>query len=136
VTEFKKEKKEEKEIRWNWVGITLAMYLLLYVAPIAAGVWFSLPEEPDGIVAIFLGVWLFGGMVLVSGLAGYLSEGVTIVEPALAAAILFIIGMLVERASLKSQPRSLTDILANIGILSVIFVLAVLGAWYGEKIQA
>ena len=81
------------KFQWKWVGITLAMYLVFYLLPLVFGV--LLIRSGGGNIGItIVGAWLFGGIIIVAAVAGYLSKGVTILEPAIASISMIFLWML------------------------------------------
>lgn len=115
-----------KKLQWKWVGISTIMYALLYLLPLLV-----LANSLE----VLAFIWLFAGIIVVSGLAGYLSEGVTIVEPAIAGAgliVLFFVGsILFIPRQINMQAVSIAMVVTAVGV----FVLSLVGSWLGESIQ-
>ena len=62
------------------------MYILFYILPIfIVGDYFT-----NKVGVQFIGAWMFGGIIIIAAIAGYLSHGITIWEPAVAGAGLVI----------------------------------------------
>ena len=115
-----------KKLQWRWVGISMVLYALFYLLPL---IIFAMSAE------VLTSVWVFAGVIIISAVAGYLSEGITIVEPAIAGAglmFLFFIAMIVV------MPQHINVSIAAVGMAVVmvgIFLLSLLGAWLGERAQ-
>ena len=126
-----------KEFQWKWVGISLLMYLVFYFLPLTL--------VPGGMLsgtvvtkasAMFIGVWSFAGMIVISAVAGYLSKGVTIREPATAAVGLVILSLVAVQMKFNAAIQVTTQgILGLIIALAVVAGLSLAGAWFGEILQ-
>lgn len=107
------------------------MFVLLYVLPLlgASSIRGSFGDK-------IIGGWTFGGIIVISALAGFLSKGVTIWEPAIAGGFLTVVwyaGFQIITAT-KGAPVKLE--IAQLGVIMVaIFGLSLLGAGLGEGIQ-
>ena len=120
------------KLQWKWVGITFVFYLLFYLLPLVI----TIELFPNAFIVP--GIWIFGGIVIVAAIAGYMSEGITIWEPAIAAAgltvlllgytALFVFPMAFQGAFLRGV---IFIVLPSI----VVFVLSMTGAWFGERAQ-
>ncbi len=120
------------KLQWKWVGITFVFYLLFYLLPLI------LTVELFPNTLIIPGIWIFGGIIIVAAIAGYISEGVTIWEPAIAAAGLtvllfgytavFVFPMAFRGAFLQG---ALFIVFPSI----IVFILSLTGAWMGERAQ-
>ncbi len=116
-----------KKLQWKWVGISVVLYAAFYLIPLV--IFASLNT------ALPAAIWIFAGVIIVAAVAGYLSEGVTIVEPAIAGAALM---LLFFAAMIISMPRQINVGAASVGMLVIavgVFLLSLLGAWIGERAQ-
>jgi len=122
-----------KKLQWKWVGITLLLYVVFYPLPSVIAYYLLTPKA----FQIFFGMWLFAGIIIIGAVAGYLSEGVTLWEPAIAAAgfiALFLIAMIIP----PGGPAGLTvfqSVVQFVTIIVVFFFFSLLGAWIGERAQ-
>lgn len=126
-----------KGIQWKWVWISLLMYLLFYFLPLAL--------VPGGIIsgavvtkssAIFIGLWSFAGLIIIAAIAGFLSEGVTVREPALAAIGVMILWVVSVQMRFNSAIRFTFEATAAFVLaLFIVGLLALGGAWFGEQLQ-
>jgi peptidoglycan/LPS O-acetylase OafA/YrhL len=126
---------QPKKLQWKWVGITYAMYLLLYLLPMyLVGNFIT-----DKISVQLVGGWMFGGIIIIAALAGYLSKGVTIWEPAIAGAGLVLAFFIVVTVYVKvfiNPSYSYSGEFFGILIpMIIVFLLSLLGAWLGERAQ-
>ncbi|HTR82252.1 MAG TPA: hypothetical protein VMM58_11540 [Bacteroidota bacterium] len=125
------------KFQWNWVAITFLMYFVFYLLPIlfAGGVFGDFVIGKTA--SMFIGAWSFGGALILPAIAGYLSRGVTIWEPAVAGVGLVILWFIAYRIFIArySGGSIFLDIPYLITILVVIFLLSILGAWFGERAQ-
>lgn len=126
------------QFQWNWFGITLAMYLIFLVAPLSLSVGIT---DYSSWIYGFFSSWLFAGVILIAGITAYLSKGLTIWEPALASLCMMIVytiavygvrTMLYQNAGYLVKHGVMDSFLPII----IVFLLSLLGAWLGEKIQA
>ena len=125
------QEQESQRLQWKWVWITLGMFVLLYVLPLlgASSIRGNFGDK-------IIGGWSFGGIIVISALAGFLSKGVTIWEPAIAGGFLTVIwyaGFQIISAT-KGAPVKL-EIGPLLVIMVAIFGLSLLGAGLGEGIQ-
>ena len=67
------ESTQPKKLQWKWVWISLLLYAVFYLVPLF---FFAYKVE------VLLFVWMFAGIIVIAAVAGYLSPGVTIAEPA------------------------------------------------------
>ena len=120
------------KLQWKWVGITFVFYVLFYLLPL---IIFSelLPN-----LWIIPGIWIFGGIIVVAAVAGYISEGVTIWEPAIAAVglVILLLGYIALFVFQMAFRGAFLRGLIFIAIPAIIvFVLSLTGAWLGERAQ-
>lgn len=128
---------QPKKLQWDWVGITFVMYMICYLLPIlvVGGVFGNFVVSYKA--GIFIGAWSFGGAVILPALAGYISKGITILEPAIAGVGLVVLWFLAYRVFIArySAASVSEDIPSLITIMVIIFALSLLGAWLGERAQ-
>ncbi len=127
-----------KPFQWKWVWLSLLMYILFYFLPLAL--------IPGGVLTdtsltsgqgFFVTFWIFAAPVLIAAVAGYLSKGVTIKEPTVAALGLILLWSIAVQIRLNSAFQfSTTNVLQILVGLVVIGILAFIGAWLGERIQS
>jgi hypothetical protein len=120
------------KLQWKWVGITFIFYVMFYLLPLVA----TIEIFPN--LLIIPGIWIFGGIIIVAAAAGYISEGVTIWEPAIAAAGLTV--LLLAYTALVSFPMAfrgafLRGVIFVLMPAAIVFVLSLTGAWLGERAQ-
>ena len=121
-----------KKLQWKWVGITLFMYIIFYPLPLFVAYYILAPKAAE----IIIGTWLFAGIIIIGAIAGYLSKGVTLLEPAIAGAgfiILFIIAIATQ--SLPAGLSILQSIVQLIVTIIFFFLMSLFGAWLGECTQ-
>ncbi|MCX6121259.1 MAG: hypothetical protein NTX44_06530 [Ignavibacteriales bacterium] len=126
-----------KKLQWKWVGITLLLYVVFYPAPVVIA-YYLLTQKA---VQIFIGMWLFAGIIIIGAVAGYLSEGVTLWEPAIAAAgfiVLFFLGAMAMMVMMGGGLAGLTlfqSVMQIVITIVIFFFFSLLGAWIGERAQ-
>ena len=127
-----------KKLQWKWVGLTFLFYLVLYPLPFVAA-HFLLAQRAE---ALFIGIWLFAGISIMGAIAGYLSEGVTLWEPAIAAAGFigfFFLVVAILAGIFGGGPAGGTtwfqSVLQILVIVVAFFCFSLLGAWIGERAQ-
>jgi hypothetical protein len=129
-----------RKFQWKWVGITIAAYVVLYVLPIlVTGGAFS-RTVPGHTADILLGIWSFAGIIIIAAVVGYLSEGVTLWEPAVGAALLLTAALAVVAVQIFRSPVghkwTLWHVVAPMLVMvAIVFLLSLLGAWFGEFAQ-
>jgi hypothetical protein len=114
------------KLQWKWVGITLAMYALFYLLPL----YFL-----GSIAEIFADIWIFAGVIIIAAVAGYLSEGITILEPAIAGAGFILLFSVGSMTLIPPSGMIFQAILPMIVVMVIVFFLSLLGAWLGERAQ-
>ncbi len=122
-----------KKLEWKWVGITLLLYVVMYPLPLLMAYYLFAPK----VAGSFVGIWIFAGIIIIGAFAGYLSKGVTLWEPAIAAAG-FIGLFFLALAILPGGPVGLTvfeSVMQLILITAIFFLFSLLGAWLGERAQ-
>lgn len=118
-------------LQWKWVWITLGMFVLFYVAPLLAASTIR-GEFGDKII----GGWSFGGIIVVTAVAGFLSKGVTIWEPAIAGGLLTVLWYALFQIIMAMKGVSVRIELAPLLVVMIaIFGLSLLGAGLGEGVQ-
>src|SRR5271157_5121185 len=128
---------QSKKLQWKWVGITFLLEVVFYLLPIlfVSGVFgnYVITMKAE----IFIGAWSFGGAIVLPAIAGFLSEGITIWEPAIAGVALVVIWYIAFRVFFARYiaPGISEDIPYLVLIMVMIFLLSLLGAWYGERAQ-
>ena len=123
--------------QWKWVGITFIMFALFYLLPIIiVGKMFSGGAMSKG-AEVFVGSWSVIGAIVIAALAGFLSEGVTIWEPAIAGicAILLWAVILFQAFAQRGAKISTEFIPYLFGMTMIVFLLSLFGATVGERIQ-
>lgn len=129
--------RQSKKLQWEWVGITFAMYVIFYLLPILAlgGVFGNFVVSYRA--GVLIGAWSFGGAVILPAIAGYISKGITILEPAIAGVGLVALWFIAYRVFIArySAAGVSEDIPSLISIMVIIFALSLLGAWLGERAQ-
>ena len=128
----------QQKFQWNWFGVAFAMYLIFYIAPLAFSIGIT---DYTSWVHGFFSSWLFAGVVIIAAVTAYFSRGVTIKEPALAAVAMmgvYTIGVYAVRGMLYGDKGYLIrySVMDAFWPVILVFLLALFGAWLGEKIQA
>jgi hypothetical protein len=118
-------------LQWKWVWITLGMFIVFYIVPILGA---AIIRGEVG--SKLIGGWSFGGILVITAIAGYLSRGVTIWEPAVAGGMLTILWYLGFQlvATMREIPIKL-DLGQVLLIMIAVFGLSLVGAGLGEGIQ-
>ena len=115
-------------IDWKWVAIGVVILLAVQLAlSIAFGVFGLMTLGFGFLLFVILKpiTWFLGGLV-----TGYVSPGITIREPAIAAIIISVVGILFD-ASRSAGGRVLGVIISSV----IALVLAIAGAQIGERMQ-
>jgi hypothetical protein len=122
-------------LQWKWVVITFVLYLVFYLLPIVAVAYLT-RNTTSSIGNLFIGTWMFGGLIIVAGVAAYVSTGITIFEPAIASATMVILWVIIFSLFVPYARFDVTrDALTGLGIICVVFFLSLVGAWLGERAQ-
>jgi len=123
------------KLQWKWIAITFVLYLVFYLLPIAAAAYFTRGSS-SSIGDVFIGTWMFGGLIIVAGVAAYVSTGITIFEPAIAGATMVILWTIIFSLFVPYARFNVSrDALPALGIICLVFVLSLVGAWLGERAQ-
>ena len=128
-----------KKLQWKWVWIPVFMYVVFYFLPLAL--------VPGGLLtntivtkasATFIGIWMFAGVFIIASVAGFISKGVTIKEPAIAAFCLVVLWGAVEllRSYIPGGVRQVAILSVGVLVGAILAgLLALAGAWFGERAQ-
>jgi hypothetical protein len=120
------------KFQWKWVAITFVLYFVFYLLPMFVAS--ALLNNKLG--AIINGAWFFGGIAIVAAVAAYFSKGITIIEPAIASALMVIV---LSILFFVWNPVARVEIgrvsLRMVGVIGIVFSLSLTGAWLGERIQ-
>ena len=124
-----------KKLQWKWVWMSFVLYILFYILPFfIVGNYFT-----NNIGVQFIGVWMFGGIIIVAAVAGYFSHGMCIWESVLAGAglaIVFFISMIVYIRMFVNPGYKITGrIIWFLVPTMTVFLLSLLGVWLGEQLQ-
>ncbi len=125
------------KIQWKWVWTLLLMYVALYFLPLSL--------VPGGFLsrtvvtkesAVLTGGWSLAGMFIIAAVAGFVSKGVTRKEPAVVALGVGILWLLALQITFNRVIRfSSEQTLGLATAILIIVILALAGAWYGERMQ-
>jgi hypothetical protein len=119
------------KFQWKWVAITFVLYFVFYLLPM-----FVVSALLNNKHAIINGAWFFGGIAIVAAVAAYFSKCITIIEPAIASALMVIVLFIVF---FVWNPVARVEIgrisLRMLGVIGIVFILSLIGAWLGERIQ-
>lgn len=124
------------KFQWLWVVITLVLYIVLYLFPLYLfGGAFS-SGFPAHAQRMFSGTWVFAGIIITAGLAGFMSKGVTIWEPVVGSIGFIILVILMnELAHVLAGGTFHFKVRDNVTTLVFFFLLSLLGSWLGELWQ-
>ena len=128
------------KFQWRWVGITIVAYVVFYVLPLLlAGGEFS-QSVPGHAAMVFRGIWSFAGIIIIAAVVGYVSEAVTLWEPAVGASLLLTAAIAYGAVRLFLSPMGkklpVFHVLAPmIVVVIIVFLLSLLGAALGELAQ-
>ncbi len=115
-----------RKLQWGWIGMSIVLYAVLYLVPLMI---FTMRSGPLSFI------WLFAGVVIVAALAGFLSKGVTSIEPAIAGAVLIFLFFITMIILIPGQIYILGAVIGRVIIMALVFLLSLLGAWMGERAQ-
>lgn len=120
-----------KNINWRWVEVGFCLYVVFHLLPsfLLAS---SLSASQSN--AFSLAQWAFVGIAPIGFFIGYRSTGVTILEPGLSA-LLYMIVLALGMQRMEAQPITFSAIAQSLSWMGGSFVVAVVSAWAGEKIQ-
>jgi hypothetical protein len=124
------------KFQWLWVVVTLMMYIVLYLIPLYLfGGAFS-SGFPAHAQRMFSGTWVFAGIIVTAGLAGFMSKGVTIWEPVVGSVgFVMMVILMNELASVLRGGVFHLQVRDDVTTLVFFFLLSLLGSWMGELWQ-
>jgi hypothetical protein len=124
------------KFQWVWVVVTLMMYIVLYLIPLYLfGGAFS-SGFPAHAQRMFSGTWVFAGIIITAGLAGFMSKGVTIWEPVVGSIGFIVLVILMnELARVLRGGMFHLQVRDDLTTLVFFFLLSLLGSWLGELWQ-
>jgi len=118
----------DRSIDWKWVLVSLVVLLAAQIAlSIVFGILGILTLGIGWVLFLFLkpAVYFLGGM-----LTGYISPGITIREPAIAAVVIAVVGAIFD-----GRGSGGGTLIATIVAAVIAFFCALAGAQIGERIQ-
>jgi hypothetical protein len=126
-----------RKFQWKWVWISLLLYIVFYFVPLALVSGGMLSAGPvTKASAVFIGIWSFAGLIIVSAVAGYISKGVTIKEPIVAAVGLVILSFIAVEVKFNAAMHfTAMGVLGLFVALAVVAGLSLAGAGFGELLQ-
>ncbi len=124
------------KFQWLWVVITLVLYIVLYLFPLYLfGGAFS-SGFPAHAQRMFSGTWVFAGIILTAGLAGFISKGVTIWEPVVGSiGFIALVILMNQLAHVIHGGKFQLQVRDNVTTFVFFFLLSLLGSWMGELWQ-
>ncbi len=124
------------KFQWLWVVVTLMLYVVLYLFPLYLfGGAFS-TGFPAHAQKMFSGTWVFAGIILTAGLAGFMSKGVTIWEPVVGSIGFIVLLIIMNQVShVIHGGRFQLQVRDNLTTFVFFFLLSLLGSWMGELWQ-
>jgi hypothetical protein len=124
------------KFQWKWVLITLMMYVVLYLFPLYLfGGAFS-AGFPAHAQRMFSGTWVFAGIIITAGFAGFMSKGITIWEPVIGSVgFILVLSVTNELAKVIHGGTFHLRVRDTLTTLVFFFLLSLLGAWLGELWQ-
>jgi len=126
---------ESNKLQWKWIAITFVMYLVFYLLPLAAVAYLTRGTE-SAVGNYFIGTWMFGGLIIVAAVAAYVSTGITIFEPAIASGTMIVLWVMMFSLFVPyARFDIMRDALPTLGIIAIVFILSLIGAWLGERAQ-
>lgn len=131
---------KSKRFHWEWVGITFASYLVFYFLPILLMVGAFSDNLTGPSAAVFVGGWSFGGPIILSAIAGYVSKGKAQWEVTVAAFASIVLLLITDRVFLVPKQFEVHNVSAissgagSIAGVLVVVVLSWLGAWFGIRL--
>ncbi len=113
------------------------MYVAFYFLPLFLVPGGLLNDETTTTTSsTLIGIWMFAGVFIIAAAAGFISEGVTIREPVIAAVGLVILWCAATLLRLDwPTPFTLGISAAFICAAIIVGLLSLGGAWFGERVQ-
>jgi hypothetical protein len=119
-----------RKLQWRWIVVAVIFGYVLNNFSVFFVV--SYPDFRFSTLRIFFAIsFLVTGFVI-----GYRSPGVTIIEPAIAGFVILIFNYLFAKLGLDIDFLAELDMMDLIWIIVGAPVLALIGGWVGEKVQA
>ena len=121
------------KIDWRWVGMGYCLLVVLHLLPtllIANFLWVDVGRETKFLTTL---VWIYIGLVYVGFYVGYRSREFTVLESGLssifyALTLVYILPNLIQLSARAYEKKVL--------FIASFFVVATVGAWMGEIVQA
>jgi len=127
----------EPGFQWKWVILSLLVYLIFYFLP--------LMMVPGGIISggaanelsvYVIGIWGTAGVFIISAIMAYFSPGITVWEAVVSAVGVVVLMVVVLSLETNTLVLASTSDVAGFSIvLLVVFGMAYMGGWWGEKLQ-
>ncbi len=119
-------------IDWKWVGLGYCIFVVFHLLPAYLLIQFSYVGRIGDTLRT---LWLIAGMLVIGVYIGYRSRGFTILEPAISA-VLYIFTIFFKADEFMGRRLDIRSLGALLVAAGVAFLLAMLGAWIGEMLQA
>ena len=119
-------------IDWKWVGLGYCFFVVFHLLPAYTLLQFSFLGKVSNALRT---LWLLVGLLVIGVYIGYRSRGFTVVEPAISA-VLYVATLFFKAedfVGMRVSSRSFALMLIAGGVA---FLLALIGAWIGEMLQA
>jgi len=122
----------KRRIDWAWVGVGYCFFVVFHLLPSYVLLEFVRQGMGENVVR---GMWLIAGLLVVGLYIGYRSRGTTILEPAISA-MLYTITLMSKSGEFLGRSIGGRRISMMLVWGGVAFLIAMLGAWIGEMLQA
>ena len=127
---------QQTKLQWRWVGISFLIFAVFYIVPLVLVGGIFEDHVIGKISGMFVGGWVFGGILIISATIGYIFKKITILEPSLAAAsvvAVFFITFFILQADARLP---ILPMIVTIGSSALsMFLLSLLGAWFGKRVR-
>ncbi len=126
-----------KKIEWKSVTIIFLSYVVFYVVPIVLSLQMFKPYHHSHPFFNVLGVWFFGGIMLIAFLLTYNLKNVTHFDSFIAGCLLFILSLAIGSVSIERIHKVYfsDSILPLIPVLICVFLFSLLGGWFGIRLR-
>ena len=120
------------KIDWKWIGLGYCIFVVFHLLPTYLLIQFSFIGRTGDAVRT---LWLIAGMLVIGVYIGYRSRGFTVLEPAISA-VLYVITIFFKADEFMGRGCSIRTTGALMIAAGIAFFLTMLGAWFGEMLQA
>ncbi len=135
--ETEEPEEQSSGFQWTWVLLSLIVYMIFYFLPLMVVPGGMLAGGVATDVTLYVtGIWGTAGVFIISAILAYFSPGITVWEAVVSAVgVVLLMAIVVSLETNRLIVATIDDALGFGIMLVVVFGMAYMGGWWGEKMQ-